>query len=75
MRDVAVDSDGALVDLPHVAGIIKGNLCPPPIFPRPFTLVPLLSLSISNRSTSVSSSPLTPFLGVFSVAVSIDLST
>ena len=29
------------VDVPHVAGIIKGNLCHPPIFPRPFTLIPL----------------------------------
>ena len=31
------------VDVPHVAGIIKGNLCHPPIFPRPFTLIPLPS--------------------------------
>jgi hypothetical protein len=32
------------VDVPHVAGIIKGNLCHPPIFPRPFALIPLPSL-------------------------------
>ncbi len=32
------------VDVPHVAGIIKGNLRHPPIFPRPFTLIPLPSL-------------------------------
>ena len=50
-------------DLPHVAGIIKGNLCPPPIFPRPFTLIPLPSLS--SRPTTVSPSSLTPLLSVF----------
>jgi hypothetical protein len=29
---------------PRVAGVIKGNLCHPPIFPRPFALTPLPSL-------------------------------
>jgi hypothetical protein len=64
MRDVAELTPNRRLLTSHAfVGIIKRNLCHPPIFSRPFTLTPLPSLS--NRPTNTSPSPPPVFLSVF----------
>ena len=60
---ISSDSRERPVGVPHVAGIIKGNLCHPLIFPRPFTLI-LFLLSTTCLPPSPSTPPFT-LLSIF----------